>query len=149
MDYPPHVILHLVQLGLKERVLSSVTIWVCASCETCTTRCPNEIDIAGVMDTLRRLALKSKAKVAPTVKDVPKFHRAFLGSIKSDGRVHEVRMLASYIPRTNLWAKLRSGELLEDAKLGWWMFRQGKLRLLPHKMHQTEEIKKLFERSAR
>jgi len=147
MDYLPHVILRMVQLGLKDRVLSSTTIWVCASCETCTTRCPNEIDIAGVMDTLRRMALAQASPVAPAVRDVPKFHLAFLESIKAGGRVHEMGMLARYLLKTNFWTKLRSGELLQQAKLAWEMFRHGKLKLLPHRIRQRSEIKELFRRA--
>ena len=148
MDYLPDVILRMVQLGLKDRVLNSSTIWICASCETCTTRCPNEIDIAGVMDTLRRMAL-SEGRAAPAVKDIPKFHQAFLGSIKAGGRVHEVGMMGRYMLKTNLWSKLWSGELLEQAKLGWGMFKRGKLKIRPHKIRQTGEIKKLFAKSRR
>jgi len=153
MDYLPHVVLRMAQVGLRDRVLGSATIWICASCETCTTRCPNEIDVAGVMDTLRRMALKADvsgvAKLPSSVRDIAGFHSAFLSSIKAGGRVHEIGMLASYMLRVNLWAKLRSGWLLKEAKLGWEMFRRGKLKLLPHKMHQTREIGKLFQRSGR
>jgi len=148
MDYLPDVILRMVQLGLKDRVLNSSTIWICASCETCTTRCPNEIDIAGVVDTLRRMALL-EGRVAPPVRDVPKFHQAFLSSIRVGGRVHEIEMLSRYMLRTNLWAKLRSGELLNQAKLGWGMFRRGKLKIRPQRIRQTGEIKKLFAKSGR
>jgi len=105
------------------------------------------------MDTLRRMALKADvsgvAKLPSSVRDIAGFHSAFLSSIKAGGRVHEIGMLASYMLRVNLWAKLRSGWLLKEAKLGWEMFRRGKLKLLPHKMHQTREIGKLFQRSGR
>ena len=151
MDYLPDVILRMVQLGLKDRVLNSSTIWICASCETCTTRCPNEIDIAGVMDTLRRMAL-FEGRAAPAVRDIPKFHQAFLGSIKAGGRVHEIGMLRRYMLKTlktSLWAKLWSGELLEQAKLGWGMFRRGKLKIRPHRIRQSREIKELFAKSRR
>lgn len=143
MDYPPDVILHMIHLGLRDRVLSSHTIWVCLSCETCTTRCPNDIDIAGVMDTLRQIALR-EGRVAPAVKDIPKFYQAFLGSIKAGGRIHEVSMLAMYMLRTNLPAKLLNGELLENARLGWGMLRRGKLKLRPNRIRQNQEIKRLF-----
>ncbi len=143
MDYPPDVILHMVHLGLRDRVLGSRTIWICLSCETCTTRCPNDIDIAGVMDALRQISLRER-RVAPEVRDIPNFHQAFLGSIKAGGRVHEVRMLAMYMLRTNLLAKLFSGELLEQARLGWGMLWRGKLKLRPNRIRQTREIKKLF-----
>lgn len=143
MDYLPDVILRMVRLGMKDRVLNSKTIWLCASCETCTSRCPNEIDIAGVMDSLRHISI-TEGIVSPEVKNIPKFHDAFLGSIKSGGRVHEAGMIASYHLKTNPFPKLASGELIDQAKLGWDMMRRGKLNIRPRKIRQTEEVKKVF-----
>jgi len=40
MDYSPRQIVRLLQLGLADDALRSRTIWMCASCETCATRCP-------------------------------------------------------------------------------------------------------------
>ncbi|MBW1839975.1 MAG: 4Fe-4S dicluster domain-containing protein, partial [Deltaproteobacteria bacterium] len=80
MDYLPNKLLHMIQMGLKDEVLKSATIWVCASCETCTTRCPNDIDIARIMDVMRRESLKSG--LATGEKKVPVFHDAFLSSIE-------------------------------------------------------------------
>lgn len=57
MDLLPSCIMRLCQLGLEEEVLNCKTIWICASCFTCTTRCPKGIDIAAVMDALRQKAL--------------------------------------------------------------------------------------------
>ncbi len=57
MDYLPNQIIRMVQLGMEEQVLSSRTIWLCAGCETCTTRCPREVDLAKVMDAFRIIAL--------------------------------------------------------------------------------------------
>ena len=53
MDILPHEVMKLVQYGQSDRLLECSTVWLCASCETCSTRCPNDIDIAGVMDGLR------------------------------------------------------------------------------------------------
>ena len=50
MDFLPHQILRLIQLGMEDKVLGCRAVWVCCSCQTCTTRCPREIDIAEVMD---------------------------------------------------------------------------------------------------
>lgn len=146
MDYLPDVILRMVRLGMKDRVLNSNTIWLCASCETCTTRCPNEIDIAGVMDTLRHISL-AEGKISPEMKNIPKLHEAFLGSIKANGRVHEVGMITSYSLKTNPFSKLANGELIDQARLGWDMMRRGKLNIRPHKIRQTEDIKKVFSKS--
>ena len=53
MDLLPDRVIRMALLGQEDHVLGSNTIWVCSSCETCTTRCPNGIDIAGVMDWLK------------------------------------------------------------------------------------------------
>jgi hypothetical protein len=95
------------------------------------------------MDTLRQIALRER-RVAPAVRDIPKFYQAFLGSIKAGGRIHEVRMLAVYMLRTNLSAKLLNGELLEEARLGWGMLWRGKLKLRSKRIRQNREIKRLF-----
>src|SRR5450759_770272 len=100
MDLVPHEVMKMVQYGQERRLMRSSTIWLCASCETCTTRCPNEIDIAGIMDTLRHISLV-EGKVSPDVKNIPKLHEAFLGSIKANGRVHETGMITDYMMKTN------------------------------------------------
>ncbi len=51
-------VVRLAAYGQEERLLNSHAIWLCAACETCATRCPNEIEIAGLMDVLRELALR-------------------------------------------------------------------------------------------
>ena len=146
MDYLPDVILRMVRLGMNDRVLNSNTIWLCASCETCTTRCPNEIDIAGVMDALRHISV-AEGKVSPAVKNIPKLHEAFLGSIKANGRVHEVGMITSYSLKTNPFSKITNGELIDQARLGWDMLRRGKLNIRPRKIRNTEEVKRAFAKS--
>jgi heterodisulfide reductase subunit C len=134
MDYKPNQIMQMVLLGMKERVLASKTIWVCASCYTCSTRCPNDIDIAGVMDWLRQSALREG--VVPAEKEVPLFHAAFLDSIRSHGRVHELGMMARY--------KMKTGKFFDDFKLGWKMFKKGKLKLFPSGIKKKKEITELF-----
>ncbi|MEM3615559.1 MAG: heterodisulfide reductase, partial [Candidatus Methanomethylicia archaeon] len=36
-------------------VLKSKTIWVCASCNTCSIRCPRDVDPAGIINVLRTI----------------------------------------------------------------------------------------------
>jgi len=145
MDYLPNQMLHMIQMGLKEEVLKSATIWVCASCETCTTRCPNDIDIAKIMDTMRMES--RKAGLATGEKRVPVFHDAFLSSVKNKGRVYELGMIGQYTLRSGeVAAKLKSGSLMEEAKLGWQMFKKGKLKLFPQKIKRRGEVKRLFKK---
>jgi len=60
MDIFPHRVLRLAQLGLVEELLHSRTLWICASCQTCDSRCPREVDIPKVIEALRLLLLRRK-----------------------------------------------------------------------------------------
>ena len=54
--YRPRTLIHMAQLGLKNRVLNSDTLWLCAACFTCTDRCPQNVEVASVIRVLRNLA---------------------------------------------------------------------------------------------
>ncbi|MFB0505212.1 MAG: 4Fe-4S dicluster domain-containing protein [Thermodesulfobacteriota bacterium] len=136
MDILPNQVIRMVQFGLRERVLTSNTIWICASCYTCSVRCPNDIDIAKTMDVLRHIALKSGVKLAE--RDIPIFHSVFLDSIKSKGRIHELGLIWQY--------KAKTRDFMKDAALGWKMFRKGKIKLLPSKFGGGKEIRGIFSR---
>jgi len=56
--YRPRQIIRMTQLGLRERVLSSDTLWLCAACFTCTDRCPQDVEVASVIRVLRNLAVE-------------------------------------------------------------------------------------------
>jgi heterodisulfide reductase subunit C len=57
-SYKPRHIIRMAMLGLKEEVLKSATIWLCASCYTCQERCPQGIEIADLMLAIRNVAVK-------------------------------------------------------------------------------------------
>jgi heterodisulfide reductase subunit C len=57
-SYRPRRIIRMAQLGLKNRVLSSATLWLCAACFTCTDRCPQDVEVASVIRILRNIAVK-------------------------------------------------------------------------------------------
>jgi len=63
--YRPRTIIHMAQLGLRERVLKSNTLWLCAACFTCTDRCPQGVEVASVIRVLRNLA--AEEGIAPAV----------------------------------------------------------------------------------
>ena len=147
MDYKPAQLLRMIQLGEKERVLGSNTIWMCIGCEACGTRCPNQIRLAPVMDVLRQMAMEEG--YAPETA-VYSLHRAFLDSIRLWGRMHEVTMLAEFKTRCLLteFPVFFKG-LLGDMKLGSDLILNGKLSLLPDRIKGLEEIKALYEEAAR
>ena len=55
-SYNPRQIIHMTLMGLKDEVLSSDSIWLCASCYTCQERCPQGVEIADLMFALRNMA---------------------------------------------------------------------------------------------
>ncbi len=60
MDILPNQIIRFAQLGLKEELLASKAIWICASCLTCNARCPKGINIAEVIEALRQILLRNR-----------------------------------------------------------------------------------------
>ena len=60
MDILPNQIIRYAQLGLKDELLESKAIWVCASCMTCNVRCPKGINIAEVIEALRQILLRDR-----------------------------------------------------------------------------------------
>jgi heterodisulfide reductase subunit C len=60
MDILPNQIIRYSQLGLKDEVLQSKSIWICASCMTCNARCPKGINIAEVVEALRQILLRQR-----------------------------------------------------------------------------------------
>ena len=57
MDITPSQMMRMVQLGQSE-VLRAKTIWLCASCFTCTVRCPRGLDLSKVAEALRQVILR-------------------------------------------------------------------------------------------
>lgn len=137
MDFLPSQVMRLVHLGAEAEALRSQAIWLCASCEACSTRCPMGIDIAGVMDALRMMAIDRKT----TVPDAHgrEFNRSFLGSVRRHGRVFEMGMMAAY--------KLRTLDLLSDVGKVPQMLAKGKLSLLPKSSGNTAEVREVFRRA--
>jgi len=57
-SYRPRQILRMAQLGLKDRVLSSDQLWLCAACYTCVDHCPQDVEISSVIRALRNIAVR-------------------------------------------------------------------------------------------
>jgi heterodisulfide reductase subunit C len=148
MDFTPDEVIRLALLGQEAQVLSCRTIWVCSGCETCTTRCPNNIDIAGVMDWLKEEAVSSgQASPQP---GVTRFHQTFLDTVRlSGGRLTEPLLLGLYQLRSgDTLGKLKSGALVADLRLAWELARRRRLvPRLPHRLKGVKEIKDIFKKS--
>ena len=136
-ESPPNRIVRYVQLGEFEMAMSSPTIWLCAGCQTCTSRCPQEFDLAKFMDAVRELAIAYGAVSGD--KKSEDFHKAFLNQIKNFGRAYEIGMLIDY--------KLKSKDFMQDMDLAPKTLLKGKLGMLPHIVKGQKGIKKMFKKT--
>lgn len=137
MDYPPHQLIRLAQLGQRKTVLTSSTIWVCVSCITCTARCPKDIEIADLMDVFREMAIQEGVSTKKQ-RRIQNFHKSFLEVIRANGRLYEAMLMAKY--------KMRTLTLFQDVMKTPKMLWTGKLKLLPHKVENIKAVKKIFEK---
>lgn len=120
-DLTPNQVLRALQLGEDDRVLNSKTIWLCASCHTCVTRCPQNIDLPRINDQLAMTALKRGIK--PQVPEVPLFREVFLRNARWLGRAYELGLIAEM--------NLRTRQPFKDVPMGLTMLRKRKVKILP------------------
>lgn len=136
MDIDPARIMRLIQLGVREDVLRSHTIWVCAACQTCTTRCPQEVEIAQVMDALRAMALE--AGYTDSERETVEALSQFVESVERRGRVFE--------PELALRLNIALGRPFKDFKKGLQLFARGKLPMLPERIRGLKELRSIWEK---
>lgn len=136
MDYTPAEIMHAVRLGQKDLVLSSKTIWICAACKMCATRCPQDVEIVKIMDAARRIALREG--IAPAVPETAAFYRSTLFTIRNFGRLYEIGLIGRL--------KLATRDFFKDLGLGFTMFRKGKLSLLPSGWRRGFRVRSILRR---
>jgi heterodisulfide reductase subunit C2 len=137
MPISPNRVMRMAQLGMEKTVLASETIWLCAGCETCATRCPRGLSVAKVMDACREMAAKQGVKSpAP---NITIFHQEFLASVERTGRVFEMEMIGMH--------KTKTHNFFQDVPMGIKMFLKGKLSLLPSRIKGVGEVKKIFRKA--
>lgn len=145
MDIYPDKVIRLVQMGQKERVLSSSTIWVCSACETCTTRCPNGVDVAGVMDYMKETAIRNGITIPHPNTYV--FHKIFFDEIRKRGRISEAWLMKNYLLRSGEFRrKWKDKSVFEDLSLAWTMFKKGRMPIFPRKIKGMRDIRQIVKK---
>ena len=135
MDYSPMQIIKMINLGMKEKVLSSSTIWVCSACYTCTVRCPRNVDFTSLMMSLKFIAIRENM-----VKDSAKsdFHKYFFEVINKYGRNHEPEFLIKLLDSSNLASSVR---------LGLRLLKKGKMPMRAPRTEHASYIKSMLEKT--
>ena len=137
MDYSPRRIFSMIRAGMREEVLSSNTIWKCASCYSCLVLCPKEIKIADIFYSLKRLAIKegkqgkNKAAVLSS---------SFASMVDKYGRNSETRLLVKYFLRADLFG------WVAQLPVGWKLLSRGRLPLTAKRIKGVKEIRAITEK---
>ncbi len=136
MDFTPRRIIAMVREGFRRDVLNSVTIWLCASCYSCTAECPREIKITDVMYALKQEAIA--AGVYPKRFPVPVLAREFFHGVERNGRNSEGPLMVKVFLKTNPLG------MLKNASMALRLWTKGRLSLFEEKMRQPGAVSTLL-----
>jgi quinone-modifying oxidoreductase, subunit QmoC len=136
MDYTPRKVIAMVKAGFRDEVLSNRTVWLCASCYSCSVECPKGIKITDIMYALKREAILNK--IYPKRFTIPAMSKAFYDTVKKDGRSNEVWLLLRYYMRTNI---LKS---LGYVGVGWKLLKTGRLSIFEAQMKGKKDFQKML-----
>lgn len=135
-DWQPNQIMRAVQLGQEDIALESQTPWLCAACQTCTTRCPQDLDITAIMEFLTREAMERG--IESPVPQMKAFNEAFMRELKLWGRAYEPGLMAEM--------KLRDlPHLFDDMDMYMEMLKKRKVSLLPKLGRPPRNVKPVPE----
>jgi heterodisulfide reductase subunit C len=139
MDITPRETVALFRAGLLEEILHSRTIWICASCYSCTVRCPMGIRVTDTLYALKRLAMDKK--IYPDNFPVYALSRAFINILYKYGRNFELGLGAAYFLKTNPM------KALGQASFGIAMMSRGRLSLRPKRIKRIHEVRAIIDRA--
>jgi heterodisulfide reductase subunit C len=146
MDVPPTRLIRLLQLGDIDSALRAHSIWRCVSCQTCTTRCPKQVDCAAIMDALRQLAFE-RGVASPAERRTVLFQKAFLDNVRRHGRLNEIELIAVF--KGSVFLRDRSLPfLLRDAGLAPQLQKRRKLHLVAEQARDRAVVARIFARAA-
>jgi quinone-modifying oxidoreductase subunit QmoC len=137
MDYTPRRIIAMTREGFKEEVLNSYTIWICASCYSCTVECPKNIEITEIMYALKQRAIKDDSH--PEKYPIPVLAREFFSMIKKYGRSSESWLLFRLFLKTNPL------KLFKQNRIGIGLFSRGRLSLRQEKIKDRKSLRAIFD----
>ncbi len=139
MDISPRQLIALFRAGEMDTIMKSRTIWICASCYACTTRCPSGIKITDIVYALKRTAMESSRK--SSAPQVQRLARLFIDNLCSYGRLHEGTLIRRYALRTNML------KLFGYIPLAWRLQQTHRLALFPKKIKAFAPLSRIIKKA--
>lgn len=135
MDIMPREVIRLMQIGSWDQVLNARTPWLCASCVTCASRCPQDVNLPALMEEVRRA---SKAAGKRPFKESDIFNDLFLDGIRRNGRSNELYLTAFY--------NFASGHLFQDVPNAPHLAIKGMIGPKVHSVKDKQSIRKIVNK---
>jgi quinone-modifying oxidoreductase subunit QmoC len=139
MDLTPRTIIGLFRAGRMEEVVRSQAIWLCASCYSCTVRCPMNIRVTDTMYAFKRVAMERE--LYPKRFAIPALSQTFINMVQKYGRNYELALAVRYYLRAKL------SKVFAESGIGWALVRRGRLRLVPQRLKRVHEVRAIIERA--
>lgn len=134
MDVQPRQVVRLLQLGMADDLLRSRTIWLCAACHMCVDRCPNSINLPGLIEHAR---YEAKRRKICAVSQVDKFNDIFIENVKNFGKSQEAILEGAY--------NILTGNYIQDMGSVPHMLRHGIVQPELHTVTEREAVRKLVK----
>lgn len=135
-EYKPNQIIRLVQSGNIDAIINSNSIFLCLSCEICSSRCPQDVHIATIMNFIRNEAWKAGRF---RIKSIARFYKTFLRIVGRTGR--------SFEPGLLLGLNILNGKFFNDMDLALDILRKRKIRILPEFVKKRQDITKTINKN--
>lgn len=128
--YNPRKLIQKAVLGLRDDVLRSDMIWICARCNSCIEKCPKGIKPGDIIMALRHIALKEGMTHIKGIRH----SKFFKSNILKNGKINEM-LLPLYTLRLGIASQIpQSLRMLAKRKLP---------PLFPKRIKGIRDLKKL------
>ncbi|MBE0480309.1 MAG: 4Fe-4S dicluster domain-containing protein [Dehalococcoidia bacterium] len=141
MEFAPRELIAMARAGLRKEVLTSNSMWLCASCYLCTVRCPRGIKPTNLMHALESLAARDGLSSPRSL--TPSMYRSFSDFVYSIGSVPEVGFMTWFYFLTN---PLRAVKMLP---LVYKLLTHGRLTIKARRMkpEAEQQLKAILDRA--
>lgn len=139
MDITPRQTIALFRAGHLKEILNSRTIWICASCYSCTVRCPVGIRVTDTLYALKRIAMEKK--IYPDKFPVYALSQAFIKNVYKYGRNYELGLGIRYFLKAGI------AKLFGNTGVGLAMITRGRMGIFPQKIKKIDEVRAIIDKA--
>ena len=133
-DWQPNEVIRLIQINKIDEILNTNSVYLCVSCEICSSRCPQQVDIAAIMNFLR---IKSWQNRQFKLKKIGNFYLIFLKLIQKLGRNYEPLLILSL--------NLLNKRFFNDFELVPAILMKKKIRIIPEWTKKRKEVSAIIK----